>query len=62
MDLNVNIVPFADAILIERPNVSWDNVAGLVSAKKTLIEGVVLPLKYPDLFSGMYLLLFIVGK
>ncbi|XP_071173028.1 vacuolar protein sorting-associated protein 4B-like [Mytilus edulis] len=42
----------SDAILMERPNVSWDNVAGLDSAKKTLIEGVVLPLKYPDLFSG----------
>lgn len=40
------------AILMERPNVSWDNIAGLDSAKKTLIEGVVLPLKYPDLFTG----------
>ncbi|XP_063442662.1 vacuolar protein sorting-associated protein 4B-like [Mytilus trossulus] len=41
-------------ILMERPNVSWDNVAGLDSAKKTLIEGVILPLKYPDLFSGRH--------
>ncbi|XP_076112567.1 vacuolar protein sorting-associated protein 4B-like [Mytilus galloprovincialis] len=39
-------------VLMERPNVSWDNVAGLDSVKQTLREAVILPLKYPNLFTG----------
>ncbi|WFD30102.1 Vacuolar protein sorting-associated protein 4 [Malassezia sp. CBS 17886] len=39
-------------ILSERPNVSWDDVAGLVSAKEALKEAVILPMKFPQLFTG----------
>ncbi|RDA91859.1 hypothetical protein CP533_3663, partial [Ophiocordyceps camponoti-saundersi (nom. inval.)] len=40
------------AILQERPNVRWEDIAGLDSAKETLKEAVVLPIKFPSLFQG----------
>ena len=40
------------AILSETPNVSWDDVAGLESAKEALKEAVILPIKFPHLFTG----------
>lgn len=40
------------AILVERPNVRWDDVAGLEAAKDSLKEAVILPLRFPHLFSG----------
>ena len=40
------------AILVERPNVSWDDVAGLETAKALTKEAVLLPLRYPQLFTG----------
>ncbi|KAF4126241.1 vacuolar protein-sorting-associated protein 4 [Geosmithia morbida] len=40
------------AILQERPNVRWEDIAGLESAKETLKEAVVLPIKFPSLFQG----------
>merc|ERR1719359_1866758 len=42
----------ASAILSETPNVSWDDVAGLESAKEALKEAVILPIKFPHLFTG----------
>ncbi|KKA30851.1 hypothetical protein TD95_000733 [Thielaviopsis punctulata] len=42
----------SSAILQERPNVRWDDIAGLDSAKETLKEAVVLPIKFPSLFQG----------
>lgn len=42
----------AGAILQERPNVSWDDVAGLDQAKEALKEAVLLPIKFPHLFQG----------
>lgn len=42
----------ASAIVSEKPNVSWDDVAGLESAKDTLKEAVILPVRFPDLFKG----------
>jgi vacuolar protein-sorting-associated protein 4 len=36
----------------EKPNVKWEDVAGLETAKKALEEAVVLPQKYPQLFVG----------
>jgi len=42
----------AGAILQERPNVSWDDVAGLEGAKEALKEAVLLPIKFPHLFHG----------
>ncbi|CEP11868.1 hypothetical protein [Parasitella parasitica] len=40
------------AILTEKPNVSWNDVAGLELAKEALKEAVILPIKFPHLFTG----------
>jgi len=40
------------AILMEKPNVSWSDVAGLEMAKEALKEAVILPIKFPHLFTG----------
>lgn len=40
------------AILQEKPNVQWDDVAGLLGAKEALKEAVILPIKFPQLFAG----------
>lgn len=42
----------AGAILLEKPNVSWDDIAGLESAKEALKEAVILPVRFPHLFVG----------
>ncbi len=40
------------AILQEKPNVRWDDIAGLEGAKGALKEAVILPIKFPHLFVG----------
>lgn len=40
------------AILSEKPNVKWDDIAGLEGAKDALKEAVILPVKFPQLFRG----------
>ena len=40
------------AIITEKPNVKWEDVAGLEKAKATLQEAVILPTKFPQLFVG----------
>lgn len=40
------------AIVTETPNVRWDDVAGLEGAKEALKEAVILPIKFPHLFTG----------
>ncbi|XP_007898715.1 vacuolar protein sorting-associated protein 4B [Callorhinchus milii] len=40
------------AIVMEKPNVRWDDVAGLEGAKEALKEAVILPIKFPHLFTG----------
>ena len=40
------------AIVMEKPNVKWDDVAGLEAAKEALKEAVILPIKFPHLFTG----------
>ena len=40
------------AILSEKPNVHWDDVAGLTIAKETLKEAVILPVKFPHFYTG----------
>ncbi len=41
-----------DAIVIEKPNVKWDDIAGLENAKAALREAVILPIKFPEIFVG----------
>lgn len=42
----------AGAIVEETPNVKWEDVAGLEGAKASLKEAVILPIKFPHLFTG----------
>lgn len=42
----------SQAIVQEKPDVKWDDVAGLHSAKDSLKEAVILPIKFPDIFKG----------
>jgi len=39
-----------DAMVSKKPNVKWSDVAGLVNAKKSLQEAVILPIRFPELF------------
>jgi vacuolar protein-sorting-associated protein 4 len=41
------------AIVTEKPNIRWEDIAGLEQAKKSLQEAVIYPIKYPTLFVGM---------
>ena len=42
------------AIVSEKPNVHWSDVAGLELAKQALQECVILPVKFPHLFKTKY--------
>lgn len=42
----------AGSIVTEKPNVKWDDIAGLESAKDALKEAVVLPVKFPHFYTG----------
>ena len=37
---------------MEKPNIRWEDVAGLHVAKESLKEAVILPTKFPHLFVG----------
>lgn len=39
-------------ILATKPNIKWDDVAGLEAAKDALKEAVILPKRFPQIFSG----------
>eukprot|EP00927_Polykrikos_kofoidii_P065582 TRINITY_DN61319_c0_g1_i1.p1 TRINITY_DN61319_c0_g1~~TRINITY_DN61319_c0_g1_i1.p1 ORF type:complete len:579 (-),score=101.25 TRINITY_DN61319_c0_g1_i1:54-1790(-) len=40
-------------ILTRNPGVTWDSIVGLNNAKALLKEAVVMPLKYPQFFTGL---------
>jgi len=40
------------AIVTEKPNVNWSDIIGLEGAKEALKEAVILPIKFPHLFTG----------
>ncbi|MDH7640329.1 CDC48 family AAA ATPase [Sphingomonas oryzagri] len=40
-------------VMVQAPNVGWDDVGGLDDAREKLREGVELPLKHPDAFRRM---------
>ena len=42
------------AIVVEKPNVKWSDVAGLDQAKEALKEAVILPTKFPHLFKVIF--------
>ena len=42
----------SSAIISEKPNVAWSDIAGLDSAKDALKEAVILPTKFPQFFTG----------
>ena len=42
----------SSAIVTEKPNVKWSDVAGLDLAKESLKETVILPVRFPQLFTG----------
>ncbi|MCW4006386.1 MAG: ATP-binding protein [Candidatus Bathyarchaeota archaeon] len=43
----------ASMILPEKPNVSWNDIAGLQTAKEAIEDAIILPLRRVDLFKGM---------
>ena len=44
---------FCRDIFQRNPNVRWSDVIELDDAKRLLKEAVVMPIKYPDLFTGL---------
>ena len=42
------------AIVIEKPNIRWSDVAGLEGAKYVLQESALLPVRFPQLFKTKY--------
>jgi len=50
-----NIEPSAmREVLVEIPNVTWEDVGGLETAKQEMQEAVEWPMKYPDVFSILH--------
>jgi len=41
---------YEDLIVKEKPDVRWDEVVGLIEAKKALKESIIFPIQRPDLF------------
>ena len=38
--------------MFQIPNVQWDDVGGLVEAKREILDTIQLPLRHPELFPG----------
>ncbi len=53
-NLDPRMVEVIEGEIIERqPNVTWDDIAGLEFAKKTINEIIIWPMLRPDIFTGM---------
>jgi SpoVK/Ycf46/Vps4 family AAA+-type ATPase len=44
------VAKFDQLVLMEKPNVKWEDIANLNSAKRAIEESVIYPVKRPDLF------------
>lgn len=42
----------SESILSETPNIGWDDIAGLEGAKLAMKEAVIVPIRFPQLFTG----------
>ena len=51
--INISLFFSAGAIVADKPNVHWDDIAGLMVAKESLKETVIMPVKFPHLFTGV---------
>ena len=40
--------------MVVKPNVRWDDIAGLAVAKEALVEAFIMPMKFPHHFKGTY--------
>ncbi len=40
----------SEAIVSTKPNVKWEDIAGLANAKAMLKDAVILPIKFPQIF------------
>ena len=47
------LIFFISDIFQQNPDVRWDDVVELSDAKRLLKEAVVMPIKYPQLFTGL---------
>lgn len=43
----------AEAIVSEKPDVKWEDVAGLDQAKVAIQEAVIMPIQFPNFFTGI---------
>jgi ATP-dependent 26S proteasome regulatory subunit len=41
-----------DSIITEKPNVKWEDVAGLENAKQEVQEAVIFPVRFPQMYQG----------
>ncbi|KJH43313.1 MIT domain protein [Dictyocaulus viviparus] len=51
----------SSAIVMEKPNVKWSDIAGLETAKEALKEAVILPIKFPQLFTVLSFILTVLA-
>lgn len=42
----------SEAIVTDKPNVRWEDISGLENAKNALKEAVILPIRFPEIFTG----------
>lgn len=43
----------SEAIVKEKPDVKWEDVAGLQNAKVAIQEAVIMPIQFPNFFTGL---------